>query len=663
MRPAVGLLVFISLSPTVGAADWPRSPAPVEWHYRWGDSAVDANDAPAWSKATAADGWQQLRAWGEWGAEPKRDPLWLRAVLPAALPDAAALLLESAPDRLEIYIGGQRVYADGAAGWWDAWQSDSGKHLIVRLPADAGGKPLVMRAWDRDALRLRLSRPALGSAEDLRSKYLARNAGYALLGAVDMVVALIALAAVSIIRRPALLAFAILAAGFGWLSLVQAGAFCLVLDWPVLGAAGDRLGLLMLGLALPVVLVELVPDAKVSRVLMHLARTHAGVLIATVFLYVTRITHPTYLMAGNLCLLAGSHLVIAGVLAGSLRRGGRRSATGPVLGGMALGLGVFAAVAAGRLLDLTALYRILPLAFAVFLAALGVTAARRIRAAVDAEGAGEAVRYSEARFRALSQNAADTVFLVDAAGRYLFASPACVAATGFAPEDLYGTTLFDRVHHDDAAKVRQRFRDLLERPGDVEAFEYRNGHADGTWRAFEVRASNQLAHPDVQGLVMNVRDITPRRAAEEKQEALEAERAALLDRFRLMLENMPVACMLKDAEFRFTYWNPAAEKLFGYRFEEVRGRQPFGITIPEVDQEMVEKIFRKLSESLGPVIGRGENRTKDGRTIVCEWTNVPLRDAAGKFIGFLSMCREATDEARTDPQHQAASPAPTAPWR
>ena len=195
------------------------------------------------------------------------------------------------------------------------------------------------------------------------------------------------------------------------------------------------------------------------------------------------------------------------------------------------------------------------------------------------------------------------------------------------------------------AKIRLRFKDLLGRPGEAIAFEYRNGHGDGSWRAFEALASNHLAHPDVQGVVVNVRDGTARRDAEENQRALEAERAALLERFRLMLDNMPVACILNDAAFRFTYWNPAAERLFGYRSDEVHGKHPFGVITPPVSQEMVDGIFHQLTESPHPVVARCENQTKDGRTIVCEWTNVPLRDAAGKFLGLLSMCREVTEES------------------
>src|SRR5262249_7648894 len=115
MRLAVGLLALLFLPTVVGAADGLRPFTSTAWLCGRGKSAMAANDFPAWSKARVVEGWQPLPAWADWGPEPTREPLWLRTLLPPVLPDSAALFFESAPDLLEIYVGGQRVYADGSA--------------------------------------------------------------------------------------------------------------------------------------------------------------------------------------------------------------------------------------------------------------------------------------------------------------------------------------------------------------------------------------------------------------------------------------------------------------------------------------------------------------------------------------------------------------------
>lgn len=132
----------------------------------------------------------------------------------------------------------------------------------------------------------------------------------------------------------------------------------------------------------------------------------------------------------------------------------------------------------------------------------------------------------------------------------------------------------------------------------------------------------------------------------------DADREELLSRLQLILEHMPIACIINDAEFRYTYWNPAAEQLFGYRFDEVRGKHPVDVIAPPSQRDRVREIFHQLAEGgvLGP--GRSPNRTKDGRMIVCEWNSVPLRRRDGTFVGVLSMCQDVTARQHDEEERQ-----------
>jgi len=128
----------------------------------------------------------------------------------------------------------------------------------------------------------------------------------------------------------------------------------------------------------------------------------------------------------------------------------------------------------------------------------------------------------------------------------------------------------------------------------------------------------------------------------------QAERAALTARLEMILDHMPIGCILNDAEFRFIYWNKAAERIFGYRFEEVRGKHPFGTITPAAAQPLVEGIFRELAAGRREVDATAENITKDGRKILCEWHNMPLYDAENRFAGILSMCQDVTERQTTE---------------
>src|SRR5215211_6722380 len=72
----------------------------------------------------------------------------------------------------------------------------------------------------------------------------------------------------------------------------------------------------------------------------------------------------------------------------------------------------------------------------------------------DREAAEAALRTSEERFRALVQNAADVITILDAAGMVCYESPAVQRVLGYAPEDLVGTNPFVLIHPEDVVAVR-----------------------------------------------------------------------------------------------------------------------------------------------------------------------------------------------------------------
>jgi len=127
---------------------------------------------------------------------------------------------------------------------------------------------------------------------------------------------------------------------------------------------------------------------------------------------------------------------------------------------------------------------------------------------------------------------------------------------------------------------------------------------------------------------------------EEKLHA--AEREALLARLQVILDRMPFGCLLHDAQWRYTYWNPAAERLLGWRFEEVRGCTPFETTVPEERKADVEALFRSLEVGTLPASHVGSCRRRDGQTILCEWHDTPLFDADGGFAGSMAMFQDVT---------------------
>jgi diguanylate cyclase (GGDEF)-like protein/PAS domain S-box-containing protein len=157
------------------------------------------------------------------------------------------------------------------------------------------------------------------------------------------------------------------------------------------------------------------------------------------------------------------------------------------------------------------------------------------------ERAHAALGRSEERFRSLVQNASDAVCVLDARGITQYASPAVEHIMGRSQSSIS----FASLHPDDLDQTRAAFRNLIVQPGgSTTNIEVRSRHADGSWRWLELRLTNLLHQPSVAGVVVNYRDVTERRALEERlqfqasHDALSGlpNRASLLDRIGRALD-------------------------------------------------------------------------------------------------------------------------------
>jgi PAS domain S-box-containing protein len=130
-----------------------------------------------------------------------------------------------------------------------------------------------------------------------------------------------------------------------------------------------------------------------------------------------------------------------------------------------------------------------------------------------------ALERSETHFRSLIEHASDLVAVLDAAGVVRYASPSHERVLGYLPGDLLGHSAFDLVHPDDRALVVQAFAATAQ-GRDTATIEFRCLRHDGSWCVLEGKGRNLLGEPAVSGVVVNSRDVTERKRAEEVSSAL-----------------------------------------------------------------------------------------------------------------------------------------------
>jgi len=135
---------------------------------------------------------------------------------------------------------------------------------------------------------------------------------------------------------------------------------------------------------------------------------------------------------------------------------------------------------------------------------------------------------------------------------------------------------------------------------------------------------------------------------EEERERAEEQTRELEEYLQLQVDRMPIGLVVWDKDFRVQSWNPSAEKMFGFTAEEALGKHPYDIIVPKEAQPQVDSIWGRLLKGDETAHSTNENTTKDGHTILCAWTNTPLREADGDVLGVLSMVQDITEQKQAE---------------
>lgn len=175
----------------------------------------------------------------------------------------------------------------------------------------------------------------------------------------------------------------------------------------------------------------------------------------------------------------------------------------------------------------------------------------------------ETIEQREAYFRALIENSAEGIAILNADGEVQYLTASQEKITGYSMEESFGLQILKLVHPDDRSNVLRKFKECTSIPDSVYKFEYRILHKDGTWHTFEVTAHNLLNSNHVKGIVANFRDVEDRKYAEQELRASES-------KFRALAENVPSVVYIcrNDARFTMLYLNDAIKDLTGYEKQD-----------------------------------------------------------------------------------------------
>jgi PAS domain S-box-containing protein len=259
----------------------------------------------------------------------------------------------------------------------------------------------------------------------------------------------------------------------------------------------------------------------------------------------------------------------------------------------------------------------------------------------DRKQAEEALRESEARFRAMADAAPILIWLSGVDGLCTWFNKPWLDFTGRRMDQEIGEGWLENVHDEDAPSFLNTFKTAF---GQRKPFstEYRLRRHDGEYRwLLDQGVPLNRPNGEFAGYVGSCVDITERKQGEKALRHL-AEIVASSDD----------AIVSKDLNGIIMTWNKGAERIFGYSAEEIIGKSIQVIIPPELlqeEQRILETIRR--GERMEHIETR--RRRKDGVALEVSLTISPIKDANGKIVGISKVARDITERKRAE-RHQKA---------
>lgn len=114
-------------------------------------------------------------------------------------------------------------------------------------------------------------------------------------------------------------------------------------------------------------------------------------------------------------------------------------------------------------------------------------------------------------------------------------------------------------------------------------------------------------------------------------------------RLRTVLDQLPAAVYLSDAQDRLTYYNQAAARMFGWT-AEVMGRPVGPLLLGDTVSPRQVQLHARLQVEPGPFDFQGSVQRPDGSRVRGEWRLTKMHGANGDYLGLLAQARDATAE-------------------
>ncbi len=197
----------------------------------------------------------------------------------------------------------------------------------------------------------------------------------------------------------------------------------------------------------------------------------------------------------------------------------------------------------------------------------------------------EEVNKAQNRMQILLQNASEVISIYEENGKIRYISPSVKNILGYPQKEMVGKSDMDKVHPSHVKTVENMFSSLLVNPkSQVKIqYEYKKKNQETVW--LEATGKNMLSDVAINGIVVNTRDITERRRAEQEQR--------MRSKMQALSENSPDLITRIEEAGRISYINPVIQSYSGIKPDRFMNKKVQEI---ELDKSIANEWLNLIGE-------------------------------------------------------------------
>jgi PAS domain S-box-containing protein len=256
----------------------------------------------------------------------------------------------------------------------------------------------------------------------------------------------------------------------------------------------------------------------------------------------------------------------------------------------------------------------------------------------------EALRRSEARFRAVIDQSLQFIGLMDTDGTLIEANRSALAFAGISESDVINRPFWETPWWSHSKDLQEKLKDAIHRAASGETVRFEATHPAANGHLANIDFSvKPVVDPAgrILYLIPEGRDITERKRTEEALRESE-------EKFRALVESTSDFIWEVDAAGTYTYASPQVRRILGYEPEELLGKTPFEIMPPGEDKRVADEFKRCVDAQLPIVALENKAVRKDGSVVILETSGVIRTAEDGSYLGYRGIDRDITKRKQAE---------------